>query len=106
PAPDSDYAPRKGGIGGSFGLSKFFGQGDYSEDSRPRFSFAGNLRYVMTPHWRWQFSPGFTWTAYKKGSPAPFTDINFPNDEQVKNDYLSLLVPMSAQLQLVARTGS
>src|SRR5690349_3207937 len=66
-AADSDYAPRKGGVGGSLGGSRFFGQGDYSEGARPRFSFAGSLRYVMSRHWRWQFSPGFTWSAYAKG---------------------------------------
>lgn len=105
-AADSEYAPRKGGIGGSFGLSRYLGQGDYSTGARPRFSFAGNLRYVMTQRWRWQFSPGFTWSAYAKGSQAPFSDINFPTDPQVKNDYLALLAPFSVQVQSVARRGS
>ena len=105
-AADFDYGPRKGGVGGSLGASRFFGQGDYSTGARPRFSLAGNLRYVMSRHWRWQFSPGFTWTAYAKGSAAPFTDLNFPSDPRVKNDYLSLLVPVSLQVQAVVPHGA
>jgi hypothetical protein len=104
-AAEGDYAPRKGGVGGGLGLGQFFGNGDYSSGARPRFSFSGNFRYVMTKHWRWQFSPGLTWTAYKKEEPTPFVDINFPADA-TKNDQLALLVPMSAQVQFVARTGS
>jgi hypothetical protein len=104
-AAEGDYGPRKGGVGGGLGLGQFVGNGDYSSGAQMRFSFSGNFRYVMTNHWRWQFSPGLTWAAYKKGEPAPFTDINFPADP-TKNDYLALLVPMSAQLQFVTRSGS
>jgi hypothetical protein len=104
-AAEPNYAPRKGGIGGGLGLSQFRGQGDYSNDARPRFSFAGNFRYVVSPRFRWQVSPGLMWAAYKKGSPAPFVDINFPDEPLVKNDYLTLLIPASAQLQLVTRHG-
>ncbi len=105
-AAEPSYAPRKGGVGGGLGFAQFFGQGDYSEGARPRFSFAGNFRYVMSPHWRWQFSPGFSWAAYKKGARAPFPDPNFPTQPVVQNDYLSLLAPVSAQIQYVVRSGS
>jgi hypothetical protein len=104
-AAEPNYAPRKGGVGGSLGLGQVLGQGDYSEDSRPRFSFAGQFRYVMTPAWRWQFGPGLAWAAYKKGAPAPYTDINFPTQPAIKDDYLTLVVPVSAQLQYVQRRG-
>jgi hypothetical protein len=105
------YKPGLGGIGGQFGASSFGADrllggewfGDYSRRSLPRFSFAGEFRYVRSRHWRWQVSPGFTWTAYKPGTTLPSTDLN-PSDG-AKDDVLVLLLPVSAQLQYVMKRG-
>jgi hypothetical protein len=109
---EPDYKPGKGGVGGQFGGSYFgldhmFGGdwfGDYSKGAMPRFSFAGQIRYVSSKHWRWQVSPGFTWNAYKTNTAIPFTDLNFP-DEKVKDRMLILLMPATAQIQYVVKRG-
>jgi hypothetical protein len=106
------YKPGQGGIGGQFGASSFgvdhlFGGewfGDYSNRAVPRFSFAGQFRYVRSKHWRWQVSPGFTWSAYKPGTTIPFADLN-PADAGQKDDLLVLLLPISAQIQYVTKRG-
>jgi hypothetical protein len=106
------YKPGKGGVGGQFGGSYFgfdrmFGNGwfgDYSKWAMPRFSFAGQFRYVSSKHWRWQVNPGFTWNAYKTSTSLPLTDPNFP-DDKVKDRVLTLLVPVTAQLQYVTQRG-
>jgi hypothetical protein len=106
------YKPGKGSIGGqlggsTFGFDRMFGAdwfGDYSKGALPRFSFAAQFRYVQSDHWRWQLSPGFTWTAYKTSTAIPFVDLNAP-DDKVKDDMLSLLLPISVQAQYVVRRG-
>jgi hypothetical protein len=106
------YKPGKGGVGGQFGGSYFgvdrmFGGewfGDYSKGAMPRGSFSGQFRYVQSKHWRWQLSPGFTWTAYKTGTAIPFTDLNYPGDG-VKDNMLVLMLPATAQIQYVVRRG-
>jgi hypothetical protein len=109
---DPSYKPGMGGVGGQMGAS-FFGVdrmvggewfGDYSHGAMPRLSFAGQYRYVHSPHVRWQFNPGFTWTAYRTSTVIPFTDPNHP-ECRVKDDMLTLLAPMTAQVQYVTRRG-
>jgi hypothetical protein len=106
------YKPGKGGVGGQFGGS-YFGFdhmvgsdwfGDYSKGAMPRFSFAGQFRYVSGKHWRWQLSPGFTWAAYKTSTAIPFIDPTHPA-VTVKDEMISQLVPITAQLQYVMRRG-
>jgi hypothetical protein len=103
-AAEPGYAPHWASVGGGFGVSKFAKDADYSAGAALRFSFGGSFRYVMNPWLRWQVSPGFTWTAYTIGTPAPFLDPQFPADVN-KDRYLTLLVPVSAQLQLVQKRG-
>jgi hypothetical protein len=106
------YKPGRGGIGGQlggsyFGVDRMFGAewfGDYSKWAMPRFSFAGQFRYVQSKHWRWQVSPSYTWTAYKTGTAIPFTDLNYP-DEKVKDRMLVQLLPATAQIQYVVKRG-
>jgi len=102
--PDSSYAPGMGGIAGMIGASQFAADADYSEGAQPRLGFAANFRYVVNPWLRWQLSPGFTWAAYGNDVAAPFRDLNFPADS-TKDEYLSLLLPASAQAQVVLRRG-
>jgi hypothetical protein len=95
--------PGYGGVGGQLGAAKVVGNGDYSEDAVTRLSFSANWRYTMAPSWRWQLSPGFLWAAYsKKSNPAPFQDIHFPTDPY-KDRYLTLIAPITTQLQWVHR---
>jgi hypothetical protein len=111
-AAEPSYAPRKGGVGGAIGGSDFLGAGDYSAGAQPRFSFTGSFRYVVRPHWRWQVAPGFTWSAYKidqhlPPSLVPNISVPSPYDTMhTKTYYLTLLAPISAQLQYVAQHGS
>jgi len=92
-----------GGVGGQLGGGKVFGNGDYSKEAVGRLSFSGNWRYTISPSFRWQVSPGFMWTAYsKKSNPAPFQDIHFPTDPY-KDRYLTLIAPITTQIQLVFR---
>jgi hypothetical protein len=98
--------PGFGGVGGQFGLGDVRGYQDYSKYGQVRMSFSANWRYTIARSWRWQVSPGFVWTAYSQHSnPAPFQDPNFPTDPY-KDDYLVLIVPVSAQLQWVHRGQS
>jgi hypothetical protein len=109
---EPSYKPGKGGVGGQFGGSYFgadrmFGGewfGDYSKGAAPRFSFAGQFRFVQSRHWRWQVSPGFTWAAYKTSTALPFEDPVHPGIK-VKDDVITLVAPMTAQLQYVIRRG-
>ena len=103
-AAEPGYAPHRASVGGGFGVSRFAQDADYSAGAALRFSFGGSFRYVMNPWLRWQVSPGFTWTAYTVGTPAPFLDPQFPADVD-KDRYLTLLVPVSAQIQLVQKRG-
>jgi hypothetical protein len=104
-AADSTGAvPRRGGVGGKIGGSFFYADADYSMGAQPRFDFAGSLRYVFTPWLRFQFSPEFTWSAYAKDEPVPFTDPGHPGDV-TKEQYLTLLLPVHAQLQFTVSRG-
>jgi hypothetical protein len=112
---ESGYGPHRGSLGGLLGVSQTFADGDYSfardargnfgsRDARPRFAFSGNFRYVINPWLRWQVSPGFFWAGYDQKSPMPFIDPNYPN-EQNKKSVLTLVMPISAQLQLTRAIG-
>ncbi len=106
------YRPGKGGVGGQlggsyFGVDRMLGShwfGDFSDGSMPRFSFAAQFRYVQSPRWRWQFSPGMTWAGYKTGTAIPFQDLANPTDNS-KDQMLTILVPVTAQAQYVVRRG-
>ena len=107
PAPKAAAAPAQrtgsvrghGAVGGSIGGSRFDMSDDYSQGAQSRFDFSGRYRYVMGQRWRFQVSPGFTWSAYSKSEPPPFPDPDFPNDK-TKEHYLTLLIPVSIQLQM------
>ena len=106
------YEQGRGGIGGQIGVSSFrldrvFGDdwfGDYSAGAYMRLSFSGHWRYAMTPSFRWQIGPGYTWSAYKAEEPAPMVDPNFPDDPD-KSDYLVQMIPVSAQLHYTYKNG-
>ena len=100
----SGMAPGRGAVGGQIGASTFYLDEDYSAGAQPRFAFAGTFRYVAATWLRFQLSPGFTWAAYTNREPVPFPDPNFPGDA-TKSEYLTLLAPASAQLQLLAYRG-
>lgn len=110
-AADPNYAPGRGGIGGAAGISylrldRTLGSnwfGDFSDGAQPRMSFAGQFRYVARRHWRWQVSPGFLWTSYRD-VPMPFTDPNFPS-QTTKDKVVTLVLPVTAQLQYTLRRG-
>ena len=102
-------------IGGLVGGSQVYADADYSNrrtpsgeygsrDAQPRFGFSANFRYAMTPWLRWQVSPGFFWVAYDQDSPMPFQDPNHPNDT-TKEHVLTLILPVSAQLQWTPTRG-
>ena len=94
----------RGAIGGQLGAGSVLADGDYSAGAQTRFSFSAHWRYVIAPWIRWQISPGFTWAGYDKKEPAPFRDLNFP-DDSTKAEYLALVVPISAQLQFTMHKG-
>jgi len=95
-----------GGIGGGFGGGRIVAAGDYSEFVQTRMSFSGCWRYTFADNWRWQLSPGFTWGSYnKRSNPAPFQDPNHPSDP-TKDNYLTLLVPISFEVQWLHRSHS
>ena len=105
-ATDSTGAgPGRGGVGGPIGGSIMVLEEEYSEGALPRFDFSGQWRYAFSNSWRVQFSPGFTWSAYAKEEPIPFTDPRYPADV-TKERMLTLLVPVSAQLQWTKHSGS
>jgi hypothetical protein len=110
--------PGQASLGGGMGISRFLADGDYTHtrdgggsgrdvwgtrDAAGRFAFAANLRYTVSKRLRWQVSPGFLWTGYKDNSPAPFKTAYFPNDS-LKDEYLTLVMPATAQVQLLQRT--
>lgn len=105
-------ATGKGGIGGQIGFSSFkidrvLGSewfDDYSSAAGARLAFHAHWRYQVTPWLRWQIGTGFTWAGYKEKAVAPLTDPNFPR-ETTKENYLTLLVPSTAQLHYVLRRG-
>jgi hypothetical protein len=98
PARTTGSIPGRAGIGGFLGGSWIWAQDDYSEGALPRFNFAGTFRYQMKTSWRLQISPGFTWNAYTKHADPPYFDPAQPGDF-TKQHYLTLLLPMTAQIQ-------
>src|SRR5262245_59372793 len=98
PASRSGTAPGRASIGGLIGASSFYTADEYSQGSLARFNFVGQIRYVASPHWRYQISPGFTWSAYSKNEPPPFVDIKNPGDT-TKENYLTQLIPITVQIQ-------
>jgi|GEM_PF-1970393 len=102
-------------IGGLVGGAGMFADTDYSNtrtpsgefgdrDASPRFAFYANFRYSLTPWLRWQVSPGFFWVGYDHASPLPFQDTNNP-DDTTKEKVLTLVLPVSAQLQWTPQRG-
>jgi hypothetical protein len=117
-AADSSGAPGQGSLGGGFGFSSFLADGDYTlsrdgtgtgrdvwktRDASSRFAFAADLRYQASKHVRWQLSPGFLWAGYNKRAPIPFRTNTSPTDS-LKGKVLTLMLPISAQIQLCQRT--
>jgi hypothetical protein len=98
-SPRTGPAPGRGGIGALIGASYFYAAEEYARGALPRFDFSGQFRYVLGRRARLQVSPGFAWSAYSKHEPPPFTDPRFPAD-QTKEHYLTLLVPISVQVQM------
>jgi hypothetical protein len=119
-AADQGASPGRGALGGQIGGSTFaidrtLGSdwfGEYSNGASPRPSFDIHWRYQISKRWRGQIATGFTWSGYSAkhdalgvpAYPAPFVDPNFPNDKD-KSDYLTLLLPVSLQLQYFGRHG-
>jgi Outer membrane protein beta-barrel domain len=107
--------PGHASFGGGLGLSRFMADADYvksrdgggsgrdlwgTRDAAMRFAFAAQLRYAWSNHFRWQVSPGFLWTGYKDQAVAPFHTDYLPNDSLMGN-YLTLMMPAQAQIQLL-----
>lgn len=111
-AAEPAYGPGKGAVGGQIGISSFefdrmLGSewfGDYSKGARPRFAFSGHFRYVFSPRVRFQVAPGLMWTPYDGQERAPFINTRFA-DDPTKAKYLTVMVPVSAQLQYVLKRG-
>jgi hypothetical protein len=119
--PEAKFEPGGPGtsaIGGDLGLSYFIADADYvnsrdpngqgrdmwkDRDAGMRFAFSAKFRYTWSRHWRWQVSPGFLWTGYKDTAPAPFRTENFP-DDSLKGSWLTLVMPVSAQIQWMQRS--
>jgi hypothetical protein len=105
-------APGQGAIGVQVGASMFrpdraIGNtwfADYSSGAEDRLAFHAHWRYAVHSWLRWQIGIGFTWAAYSGDVQAPFADPNFPGDVS-KGDYLTLLLPVSAQAQWTFRRG-
>ena len=97
----------RSGLGGLIGASWIHSSGDYAQGALPRPGFVGQFRYQFSPRLRLQVSPGFTWNAYTKHETPPFVDPAFPAD-QTKQRYLTVLVPVTGQVQWVSpgRSGA
>lgn len=98
PATRTGPAQGRASIGGLIGASSFYMADEYSQGSLPRYNFVGQIRYVATTSWRFQISPGYTWSAYSKNEPPPFVDIKNPGD-LTKENYLTQLIPITLQIQ-------
>jgi hypothetical protein len=92
--------PGRGAVGGEIGGSWILAGDDYAKHAQPRLSFLGSFRYVISPHWRWQVSPYFTWAAYRTGTPLPFVDGRFPEDT-TRDNVLTQVAGGNGQLQLM-----
>ena len=97
--------PGRGAIGGQIGGTWMYADGDYSEGSQPRFSFAGHFRYVISRGWGWQVSPYFTWAGYVSHAQAPYVDLNFPAGGTTKEKYLTQILGADTQLQWFTGKG-
>ena len=98
----------RGGVGGQIGGSTFWADGDYSEGALQRLAFSGHFRYMMTNHFRWQISPGFTWSGYSSQILTPVPDGSDPLRHppiEPKSSNLTLLLPMSFEIQYVIHRG-
>jgi hypothetical protein len=95
----------RGGIGGQIGGTWMYSEGDYSEGSQPRLSFAGHFRYVISRSWGWQVSPYFTWSGYVSHAQAPYVDLNFPGGGTTKQEYLTQVLGADMQLQWFTGKG-
>lgn len=104
PAVKAGSVPGHAGVGGFIGGSYFVAAEDYSKGAQPRFDFAATLRYALADAWRLQVSPGFTWSAYSKEEPPPSLDPRFPGD-LTKEEYITQVTPVTAQLQYLWRSG-
>ena len=93
-------APGRGGVGALIGGSYFYASEDFSLGAQPRFAFDGHYRYTFSRRVRAQLGLGFTWAAYSKKEPPPFVDPAFPTD-QTKEHYLTQVVPIAAELQML-----
>ena len=91
-------AAGRAGIGGMIGGSYFYAADDFSKGALPRFDFSGQWRYSLSDRWRAQISAGFTWSAYNKKEPAPFSSLDFPS-QTTKEGFITQVVPISVQLQ-------
>lgn len=96
--------PGTGSLGGMVGGTYFYAADDYSAGAQPRMAFSAAFRYTMSPWLRWQVSPGFAWAAYTNTEPVPFRDPAYP-DEATKDHHLTLLLPISLQVQLLSARG-
>ncbi|MBI1795576.1 MAG: hypothetical protein HYR74_00835 [Candidatus Eisenbacteria bacterium] len=102
----------RAGIGGQLGGSTFWADGDYSNGVIQRLAFGGHFRYMMSNHWRWQVSPGFTWTTYTSQILTPVPDGSNPPGNpgghpaiEPKSSNLTLLLPMTFEVQYVIHHG-
>jgi hypothetical protein len=112
--------PGLASLGGGFGLGTLLADGDYSNsretlpdgtgkwtdrDVSLRMAFGAAFRYTWSRHFRWQVSPGFMWAGYSDKAKMPFRTAYFP-DDSIKGHVLTLILPVSAQVQLLQRTRS
>jgi hypothetical protein len=109
--------PGLASLGGGAGLATLLADGDYTNspptpdgkygdrDVSLRMAFAANFRYTWSKHFRWQVSPGFLWVGYSDKALMPFKTAYFPTDSS-KGDILTLVLPVSFQVQMLQRTRS
>ena len=103
-APPTAFRPGRGALGAAAGGSQMVVDADYSKGAQPRLAFSGLFRYVITPRWRWQVSPFYSWAAYKTATVLPLRDPNFPADD-TKDRLLTQVVGANAQLQFMLTSG-
>jgi len=118
--PGPGGGPGQGGFGGQLGgamytMDRALGSEwfvDYSNGAKWRLSFDTHWRYTLRNRWRAQLATGFSWAGYsgEHGQnavpkyPVPFPDPNFPSDTD-KSHYLTLMLPISLQLQYLGHRG-
>jgi hypothetical protein len=104
-APGPPIGPGFAAIGGGIGVSQFTGSEDYSAGAEMRLAFAGRWRYQWSRSLRLEIGTGFTWAGYDQSEPAPFVDPRPGADIDGKGEWLTLLVPTSAQIQYLRPSG-